>query len=122
MSQQKTQTDKYWVEDFQLEQSDIDHLYNVLLEIETPLSTDQMALILVRNRVRIEAEKQQSQVSPGDAYIPRKEYRPDDVITLPQFAAPESGQVLHIYGIAFGKLLYIFLPGAGAVATAMYNY
>jgi hypothetical protein len=82
----KTQTDKYWVEDFQLEQSDIDHLYNVLLEIETPLSTDQMALILVRHRVRIEAEKREAQISPGDTYLPRKEYKSGDIITLPQFS------------------------------------
>jgi hypothetical protein len=88
--QHKTQTDKYWVEDFQLEQSDIDHLYNVLLEIETPLSTDQMALILVRNRVRIEAEKRESQVKPGDIYLPRKAYQPGDIITLPQFSGPQG--------------------------------
>ncbi len=90
MLQRKTQTDKYWVEDFQLEQSDIDHLYNVLLEIETPLSTDQMALILVRNRVRIEAEKRELRVSPGDSYLPCKEYREGDIITLPQFSGVQA--------------------------------
>ena len=48
MLKRRTQTEAYWVEDFKLEQHDIDYLFNVLLERETPLSADEIALHLFR--------------------------------------------------------------------------
>ena len=85
MVQRKTQTEQYWVEDFQLDQQDIEHLFNVLLERETPLSADEMALVLVRYRVQQEEERLANATEPGHIYKPERDYEVGDAITLPQF-------------------------------------
>src|SRR5690606_37377984 len=79
------QTEQYWVEDFQLDQQDIEHLFNVLLERETPLSADEMALVLVRYRVQQEEERLANATAPGHIYKPERDYEVGDAITLPQF-------------------------------------
>ena len=62
MSLIKTQTEEYW-ENLQIEQTDIDHLYNILLEKEEPLSINEMALVLVRYRVEQDQEDTPQQKS-----------------------------------------------------------
>lgn len=84
MQQRRTQTAKYWVEDFRIEQSDIDHLYNILLEREVPLTLDEMALILVRHRVAQEEEALARQTRAGNVYQPLNRYEVGDTITFPQ--------------------------------------
>lgn len=85
MSQRPTQTESYWVEDFELHQDDIEHLYSVLLERETPLSADQMALALFRYRVRREEEELSKLPASGDVYRPSHTYAVDDELTFSQF-------------------------------------
>ncbi|GAB4469579.1 MAG: hypothetical protein Kow00124_04870 [Anaerolineae bacterium] len=82
MSQRATQTAKYWVEDFRLDDSDIEHLYNVLLEKETPLSADEMALVLVRFRVQREEVTLQTRGPAGRYYRPADKHRVGDEIVL----------------------------------------
>jgi hypothetical protein len=77
-----TQTEDYWVQEFQVDQSDIDHLYNVLLELETPLSVDEMALVLVRYRVQQEASKPTKREGQGDLYQPQNSYEVGDTINF----------------------------------------
>jgi hypothetical protein len=74
VAQRKTQTTKYWVEDFQISQSDLDHLYGVLLEQETPLSAEEMSLILVRFRVEGESSKPDSKRKSHNQYLPTEQY------------------------------------------------
>jgi hypothetical protein len=96
VSQRRTQTAKYWVEDFRLEQSDIEHLYNVLLEKETPLSVDEMALILVRRRVELEEKTLASRVAPGEIYHPAKLYQEGDQLSFSQFGLM-GGTVIEVW-------------------------
>jgi hypothetical protein len=75
-----TQTGDYWVQEFQVDQSDVDHLYNVLLELETPLSADEMALVLVRHRVQQEARRLPEHAGQGKLYQPQNVYEVGDRI------------------------------------------
>ena len=77
-----TQTGDYWVQEFQIDQSDIDHLYNVLLELETPLSADEMALVLVRHRIQQEASQPPARRGKGELYQPQDSYEVGDKITF----------------------------------------
>ncbi len=83
MSQRQTQTADYWVEDFKVEQADIEHLYNVLLERETPLSPDEMALVLVRYRVQQEEDALEKKAHASDVYHPQNTYKVGDEILFP---------------------------------------
>lgn len=93
MVQRRTQTEAYWVEDFKLEQQDIDYLFNVLLERETPLSADEMALVLFRYRVQKEEDALARQQKTGNVFKPEHTYEVGDRITFPQFDQTE-GEVI----------------------------
>lgn len=54
MTERQTQTAAYWGEAFDIEEGDLDFLYNLLLEEETPLSTDEMALAIIERRTERE--------------------------------------------------------------------
>lgn len=83
MAQTKTQTRQYWVEDFKVDQSDLDHLYSVLLEQESPLSSEEMAFILVRHRVERDAVSRTVQRGTRDHYHPTELYRVGDKLDFP---------------------------------------
>ncbi|MBN1312493.1 MAG: hypothetical protein JXB30_13845 [Anaerolineae bacterium] len=82
MTQRQTQTEQYWVEDFQVDQVDLDYLYNILLERETPLSVDEMALALVRYRFRCEEAALAKKNHTGNVYRPDEHYEIDDEIVF----------------------------------------
>lgn len=83
MTKGKTQTKQYWVDDFKIEQSDIDHLYSVLLEQETPLTGEEMAFILVRNRVQQEASLPRAAQSAANRYNPTDQYKVGEKLSFP---------------------------------------
>lgn len=85
MARRATQTREYWGEAFKLEQSDIEHLYNVLLESETPLSAEEMALVLVRFRVQKEEMRASKFVKGGLIYRPDEQYEVGAEIVLTAF-------------------------------------
>ncbi len=85
MAQRRTQKAEYWIDDFHLEEADLEHLYHILLERETPLSADEMALALVRYRVEEEEANLEQQAKPKDLYRPAESYAVGDTITFPQF-------------------------------------
>ena len=75
----------YW-ENFQLEEEDIEFLYNHLLELETPLPSRRLVKALVEERIRrrkLEIEKQRT--SGGDLYQPQGSYEPKQTLIFPAF-------------------------------------
>lgn len=70
MLERQTQSESYWAETFKVDEADIDHLYNVLLEREEPLSTDEMALVLVRRHVHEESKLLEEQLKEIELYRP----------------------------------------------------
>jgi hypothetical protein len=79
----QTQTVRYWAEDFQIGRDDIDHIYTILLERETPLSTDELALALVRYRVQQEEEGISQRLTSSNVYQPKNAYEIAAKITFP---------------------------------------
>jgi hypothetical protein len=73
----------YW-EDFQLEDEDVEFLYNLLLEKETPLNSQELVLALVDERLQREkAALDQRRTSLGDIYQPKGVYQPEQTLVFP---------------------------------------
>jgi hypothetical protein len=73
--QSQTQSSQYWEDNFAIEDADLEHLYNLLLEDETPLTIDELTLHLVRRRVeREELARQRLMFKGGTLYLPRETY------------------------------------------------
>src|SRR3972149_4516178 len=73
----------YW-ETFNLQDEDIEFLYNHLLELETPLTPSELAEALVKERIRREMqalERQRS--SAGDTYLPKESYTLNQKLVFP---------------------------------------
>ncbi|MEK6222569.1 MAG: hypothetical protein N2D54_10030, partial [Chloroflexota bacterium] len=65
----------YW-ETFEIEEADIELLYNHLLELETPLSPEELAVVLIQDRLDREQKKsEQQELSGGKSYLPKDEYQ-----------------------------------------------
>ncbi len=90
MIQRKTQSSSYWDENFSVEDSDIEYLNNLLLEDETPLTTNELVSALIRNRVTREQRAIEMQLTHGSAaYLPKETYTVGQTLSFPQidFAA-----------------------------------
>jgi hypothetical protein len=75
----------YW-ETFTLADEDREFIYNYLLEIETPLTSPELLLALVNERIRLEKltlEKQRT--SGGDIYIPAHTFTKNQDLVFPSF-------------------------------------
>ncbi|HLE14502.1 MAG TPA: hypothetical protein VI776_07125 [Anaerolineales bacterium] len=85
----------YW-ETFNLQDEDIEFLYNYLLEIETPLTSSELVSALVTERINREAqtlEKQRS--SAGDTYLPKQTYQLQQSLVFPALDW-QMGQVIEV--------------------------
>ena len=64
-------TEDYWT-GFNVEQSDIEFIYNLLLEKATPIKSEELLKALVTYRIAEEADKlQESANSRGAIYLPK---------------------------------------------------
>lgn len=73
----------YW-ETLNLQSDDIEAIYNHLLEIETPLSVDELATVLITDRLASEgkaAERKRSE--GGKVYLPKEAYEVGDKLVFP---------------------------------------
>lgn len=85
MIQRQTQTAQYWDENFTVEEADLEHLNNLLLEDETPLTADELVLALVRRRVeREELARQRQLYRGGTVYLPKETYTVGQELSFPQ--------------------------------------
>ncbi len=89
----KTQSSQYWRESFEITQEDISYLMNLLLEEETPLTTEELALRMVRYRVEQEVANLKEQLSRGKLYQPKDTYENGDHLIFPMMNYRE-GQVI----------------------------
>lgn len=93
MIQSQTQSSQYWEDNFSIEDADLEHLYNLLLEDETPLTIDELVLHLIRRRSeREELARQRRLFKGGTLYLPKETYAVGQEIAFQhlQFA---TGQV-----------------------------
>jgi hypothetical protein len=73
----------YW-ETFNLQEEDIEFIYNYLLEIETPLTPSELVVALVEERIRREIEEFENQrTSAGDLYFPSGSFSDNQKLIFP---------------------------------------
>ncbi|MBN1284650.1 MAG: hypothetical protein JXB47_04560 [Anaerolineae bacterium] len=82
MLQRQTQTAQHWKE-FRATNADVEHIYNLLLEEETPLSLDEIALELVEFRIRQEEDAFHRQLAKGTLYQPSRSYEVGQKLVFP---------------------------------------
>lgn len=105
MIQSQTQTQSYWVSEFNLTESDVDHLNNHFLETERPQTAEQLALVIMERRVAQEKNEIKERLAGRVVYQPREEYETGDELVFPalnfaygevveirQGSNPEAGQ------------------------------
>lgn len=78
-----TDSEAYWVEDFDVQQDDLDYLFNLFLESETPLSLRDLTMKLIEYRLEQEGRFIQQQIERGDMFQPKGEYEVGQMIVFP---------------------------------------
>jgi len=77
--------ESYWF-DFKISPSDIDFIYNFLLENAQPLTTDELLSALIRQRIEQQLDSMQQQTtSLGVVYLPNEQYSIGDKLVFPVF-------------------------------------
>ncbi len=77
--------ENYW-EDFNLQEEDITFLYAYLMELETPLTSDELIEALVENRIEVEKEIfEEKRLNGGDVYLPAENYQVGQKLVFPVF-------------------------------------
>lgn len=86
----------YW-DTFSLEETDVEFLYNHLLEVETPLTSEELLKQLIAERLRIEREHLTHALRAENeaTYLPKKRYQIGQRLIFPNFGG-KSGEVLAI--------------------------
>jgi hypothetical protein len=74
---------RMWGESFLPNDSDIEFIYNLLLEEGAPLNTAQLALAVVRERLQREARRQARLSSEDTIYLPKKKYSVGMTLVFP---------------------------------------
>jgi hypothetical protein len=83
----------YWTQ-FQLQEEDIEFLYNYLLEKEMPLTSNELTAALVEERVRREKLNiEQQRSSKGEIYLPKETYQVEQNLVFPA-GNWKAGQVI----------------------------
>ncbi len=85
MLQRKTQTAEYWEREFEITQDDLDHLYDLILERNSPVSTQELVLEVIRHRCQQEEERMRSELARGAVYQPSESYSVGQQLVFPVF-------------------------------------
>lgn len=83
----------YW-EDFTIQDSDLEFLYNYLLEIETPQDTSELAQAIITKRIAQEKQElERNQQNKGEIYYPREQHKTGQTLIFPH-AGWQIGKVV----------------------------
>jgi hypothetical protein len=75
--------ENYW-EDFELRDDDVEFIYNHLLEVETPLTPEELISVLVAERIQREIQTiEQQKLDGGVVYLPKEQYDVDQKLVFP---------------------------------------
>jgi len=83
LNQPLTQTKRYWVSDFKIEDSDIEKLYNHFLEVEQPQTAGQIAPVIVAYRVAEERNRIKKLLKGRAVYQPKNRHEVGDKLVFP---------------------------------------
>lgn len=83
MLQRQTQTATFWRDQFDVQNDDIEFLYNLLLDTQGPLTLAQLATALIEEYLRQEESKIRSELSKGAVYMPKEEFSVGQKVVFP---------------------------------------
>lgn len=80
-----TLQEDYW-QKFEINEDDVEFLYDYLLELETPLTANELVIALVNDRIRrVKAEFDEQRTSGGDTFFPKNTYEVGQNLVFPAF-------------------------------------
>ncbi len=85
MIQAQTQSAEYWGSQFDLSDSDIEQIYNHLLEVEKPQTIEAITRVVMAHRVAAETQKIQRRMQGSILYQPQNSYAVGDQLVFPEF-------------------------------------
>jgi len=80
--ERQTQSEAYWA-NLQLTDKDVENIYNALLDAMTPMSTRELARVVVEARVRSEEQRLREVLAQGKVYQPKGTYEEGDILVFP---------------------------------------
>ncbi len=83
MLQRKSQTAAFWRDQFEVTQDDLDYIHELVLDASSPLTTEKLALRLIEEYLRREANRMESELSKGKIYQPDKSYAVGQTLVFP---------------------------------------
>ncbi|MCB0108046.1 MAG: hypothetical protein KDE53_19120, partial [Caldilineaceae bacterium] len=83
MLQRQTQTATFWRDQFDVQNDDIEFLYNLLLDTQGPLTLAQLATALIEEYLRQEEAKIRSELSKGAVYMPKEQFAVGQKVVFP---------------------------------------
>ena len=91
MLQHQTQTAAFWRDQFEVTANDLDFLYTLLLEAQTPKHLDELSVALIQEYMRRENAKIESELAKGTVYTPQAHFSIGQTLVFPalEFAAGE---------------------------------
>jgi len=81
--QRHTASEHYWTDHFEVTDEDIDFLFNVFLEEETPLTSRDLAVRLIQRRIHKEANTLRKLIKRGEIFLPREVYQVGQKLVFP---------------------------------------
>jgi hypothetical protein len=103
--QAQIQTNAYWGPEFKLTESDIEQIYNHLLEVERPQTIQEIARVIIAHRVQQSTQQIKKQLAGRAIYQPQNSYTIDQELVFPQvkFAHGTVTAVREGYNPEYGK-------------------
>jgi len=89
--QRQTQTAAFWRDQFEVTTDDLEFLYGLMLDAQSPKSLSELAVALVEERLRRENATIESELAKGEVYIPKETYQIGQTLVFPalEFAVGE---------------------------------
>lgn len=117
MIQPQTQAPQYWGPDFALNESDIEQIYNHLLEIERPQTAEEIAQVIIAYRVALEVQRIERLLSGRTVYRPQNSFAVGDQLVFPalEFVQGEVTNVREGYNPQYGEFNVIQIDFDGEV-------
>lgn len=81
--QRKTQSAEYWQKQFKVDTKDLETIYNQILELNQPVSLDELAISLVKHHCDEEELARRTDLQAGRLYQPKEAYSVDETIIFP---------------------------------------
>ncbi|NOX62456.1 MAG: hypothetical protein GXP42_11020 [Chloroflexi bacterium] len=85
MIQRQTQDPAYWREEYEIDDSDHEFLYELLAEADEPQRLESLAIALIQRRQELEESRIRKELTRGLLYDPKEAYKVGDRVVFPHF-------------------------------------